>query len=305
MSIQTVIESRQLTWIDVEAPTHQELAAIGERFGFHELTINDCISYNQRPKLDEYPDHVFVILHFPEYCEDTQRIYTRQISLFLSKRFLVSIHTESNASLEQLIGECHLRENRSKLLDAGAVHLFYLIIDRCMDAAFPVLDAVSASLEKLEEEVFSKPSEQTVQEIPVLRRNIINFRKIIGPERDLIASFEHSSYGIFPEDLDIFFDDILDHIEKIWLTLQHQLETVEGLSTTNDSLLTHRTNETIKFLTIFSALMLPLSVITGLWGMNMVWLPLAGNPFGFWGMLGFMLIVSSLSLCFFKWKKWI
>ena len=182
-------------------------------------------------------------------------------------------------------------------------YLLYRILDRLVDYCFPITNRIIANVEEAEDHLFSEPARDTVREISILRRDIMAYRLIIRPQPAILKSLEVRDYPFLREDLDVYFGDIGDHIGKIYETLDEYKEVVEGLSATSDSLFSHRTNEVMKMLTVLGTILLPLLVISGLYGMN-VPLPFQGSSFAFLFIILVTLCVSGTMLAYFRYRRW-
>ena len=296
----------KLTWMDIQNPQPQLLKKIQEKHGFHQLDIEDCLSENQRSKIDEYPGYLFVILHIPYYDKRKQRIVSEEIDLFIKNDLLITVHWGSLKPLTQLYDEVHKSSTlRKKIMAHSSGFLLYEVIDHLYSSAFPMLDVLERGMTSLERDVFSlSHRHDMLKEILNMKKNIITFRRVIAPQRAVIAQIEHKNKKFLPDTLEIYFDDVVDKIEKIWSSLENLKELIESLQDTNESIISHTTNNVIKILTVFSVVMLPLTFLTGLYGMN-VTLPLAQHPQVFVLIVLIMITVILSMLGFFKYKNWI
>ncbi len=190
-------------------------------------------------------------------------------------------------------------------MGSGSGFLLYEIIDQLYSAAFPMLDKIEKSVTSLERDVFSLSEQHDMlKDILVLKKNIITFRRIIAPQRTVIAQIEHKNKKFLPDSLEIYFDDVVDKVEKIWNNLESLKDLIESLQDTNESIISHTTNNVIKILTVFSVVMLPLTFLTGLYGMNVA-LPMADKNGVFLILAGTMVGIVLLMLGLFKYKRWI
>lgn len=296
----------KLTWIDVENPTAEVLTKVKEKYGFHELDIEDCLSENQRSKIDEYRDYLFIILHIAYYEKRNQRIVGEEVDIFIKNDLVVTVHWGSLKTLTEMFQLCQSSmKHRRQRMEEGSGFLLYEIIDELYSDAFPMLDKIEKAVTNLEKDVFELSQQHDMlKDILFLKKNIITFRRIIAPQRTVIAQIEHKNKKFLPESLEIYFDDVVDKVEKVWNSLENLKDLVESLQDTNESIISHTTNNVIKILTVFSVIMLPLTFLTGLYGMN-VNLPLAQNDMIFLMLAGVMASVVILMLSFFKFKKWI
>src|SRR5919197_1146545 len=264
-----LIEDQGLRWINIERPRQVDLAWVQERFEFHPLDYEDVVSRNQRPKVDEYDDYLFIVLHFPRYDKTVGRLNAAEVDLFVGPDYLITLPNEHLQPLEYLFERCRASEElRDTLFSKGAGYLLYRIVDDCVDASFPMLRKMGNKLERIEEEIFGGNSAEVVRDLSNVKQEIINFRKIIRPQRPALRDLERNKARYIAEDLDIYFEDIQDASERIWDMLENYKEVVEALEGTNESALAHQTNEVFRILTAFSVIILPLTLIASVWGMN-------------------------------------
>ena len=294
------VEYGGLRWINIERPRQADRAWLEEHYDFHPLDYEDVFSRNQRPKVDEYPGYLFVVLHFPAYDKTIKRLNQAEVDIFIGPDYVITIPNEAIQPLEYLFERCRTREEeREQLFAKGPGYLLYKIVDSCVDAAFPMLAKIGNKLENLEGEIFEGRSKEIVRDLSNVKQEIINFRKITRPQRAALRDLERTKRYI-PENLDIYFDDITDASERIWDMLENYKEVVEGLESTNESVLTHEANDVLRLLTALSAILLPLTLITGVFGMN-VKVPGEGELTGFAVVIAVMLTLAcGLSYVFRK-----
>src|ERR671924_569850 len=286
-----IVESPGLRWINIERPRQVDLAWLQERFEFHPLDYEDVISRNQRPKVDEYDDYLFIVLHFPRYDKQVGRLNAAEVDLFVGPDFLITIPNEPLQPIEYLFERCRTNEElRESLFTKGAGYLLYKIVDDCVDSQFPMLRKIGNKLERIEEEIFEGNSAEVVRDISNVKQEIINFRKIVRPQRSAFQDLERNKARYIADDLEIFFEDINDANERVWDMLENYKEVVEGLESTNESAIAHRTNETFRVLTAISVIVLPLTLVASIWGMN-VGVPGEGDPSDFWVIIAAMVLL--------------
>src|SRR3954454_11583553 len=264
-----IVEAPGLRWINIERPRSVDQAWLEERFEFHPLDYEDIFSRNQRPKVDEYDDYLFIVLHFPRFDKRVGRLNAAELDIFIGPDFVITLPNEELRPVEYLFERCRTNEEiREQHFDKGAGYLLYRIIDSCVDASFPMLRKMGNKLERIEEDIFQGRSEDVVRDISNVKQEIINFRKVVRPQRAAFRDLERNKARYIAEDLDIYFEDIIDASERVWDMLENYKEVVEGLEATNESALAHRTNETFRVLTAISLLFLPLTLIASVFGMN-------------------------------------
>jgi magnesium transporter len=296
-----IVEAPGLRWINIERPRPVDQAWLEERFDFfHPLDYEDVFSRNQRPKVDEYDEYLFIVLHFPRYDKTVGRLNAAELDIFIGADFVITLPNEPLQPIEYLFERVRVNEEeRENLFSKGSGFLLYKIVDACVDASFPMLQKMGHKLERIEEEIFEGRSEEVVRDLSNVKQEIINFRKIVRPQRATMRDLERTKSRYIPEDLDLYFDDINDASEKIWDMLENYKEVVEGLESTNESVLAHRGNEIFRMLTALTITVAVMTVITGLWGMN-VRVPGQGETGGFYGVMGFMGVVLVGLLYYFR-----
>jgi magnesium transporter len=301
-----VIETGGLRWINIERPRQVDRAWLEEHFDFHPLDYEDVVSRNQRPKVDEYDGYLFVVLHFPVYDKRVNRLNGAEVDIFVGPDFLITLPNVALQPLEYLYERCRSSEDtREDLFSKGAGYLLYKVVDACVDASFPMLRKIGLKLERLEEAIFEDEANnrEMVRDLSNAKQEIINFRKIVRPQRAALRDLERTKRYLTGE-LDIYFDDINDASERVWDMLENFKEVVEGLEATNESVLSHRLNDILRVLTAFSVIMLPLTLIGTVWGMN-VGVPGEGSTHAFWAIMGTMLAVLVGMVLWFRRRGWL
>src|SRR5215217_1666652 len=284
-----IVEAPGLRWINIERPRQIDRAWLEERFEFHPLDYEDVFSRNQRPKVDEYDDYLFCVLHFPRYDKAVARLNAAELDLFVGPDFLITLPNEPLQPVEYLFERCRTNEElREQLFSKGPGYLLYKIVDDCVDASFPMLRKMGNKLERIEEEIFEGRSAEVVRDISNVKQEIINFRKIVRPQRAAFGDLERNKARYMAED--VYYEDITDASERVWDMLENYKEVVEALEDTNESAIAHRTNETFRVLTAISVIVLPLTLVASIWGMN-VHVPGESDTTAFWLVLGLMLVM--------------
>ncbi len=293
-----------LTWLNIERPTELEIEYLTRNYHFHPLDLDDCLSRIQRPKLDEYKDYLFMVLHLPVLPGEMQVATASQVSIFISDNYLITLHKGDLKPLVKFFRECEIDEGfRAENFGKGSGYLLYSLIDKMIDYCFPILSSIGASIENTEDEIFSNSSLKTIEEISILRRDVIAFRRIIWPMRAVLGSLEPKVRRYTSMDLEIYFGDTVDHVDKIWDGLDEYKEIIEGLNDTYDSMVSNRTNIVMRMLTVVATILLPITVVTGIFGMN-VPLPMQESVNSLLLVFGSSTVVTILMLMFLRYKKW-
>ncbi len=301
------IEASGLRWVNIERPGALERAWLEEHFAFHALDLEDVLSRNQRPKIDVYDDYLFIVLHLPVFDSTVGRLGTGELDLFVGPGYLVTIPNQPLQPIEYLFERCRTKEEvREQLFSPGSGHLLYRIVDDSFDYCFPMLRKIGNKLDALEDDIFEERAEEVVRDISNVKQEIINFRKIIRPQRPVLRDLEKvkQRYLAIDLDLEIYFDDIVDSHERIWDMLENYKEVAEALEETNESVISHRLNDILRVLTSISVVILPLTLIASIWGMN-VRVPGQDNLADFFVILGAMGLILVGMVFYFRRRGWL
>jgi magnesium transporter len=300
------LRSMKLDWINIEKPDQARLEELQKKYGFHDLDLEDCLSSTETPKIEEYKDYVFVVFHFPLKDARTGTISIQSLNVFIGNRFLITLSNGRLKKIDDLFH--HLEEHtteRRKNFKRGSGYLLYLMISDLFEIYNPYISQLSRSIREIEKEIFEgKIMKDRLFDIMRAKRQIITLKRALMPHSSLIHSLEHLHKRFINKQLEIYFDDIADKIARGENTLTSMNEMIETLHNANESLTSHNTNRVMKILTIFSVTMLPLTFVTGLYGMN-VKLPFSGHPEAFMLLTVGMLGVFALSLLFFKIRRYL
>src|SRR3954454_5677842 len=294
-----------LTWIHLAAPGAEAAETLAERFGWHPLDVEDVLSKRQRPKVDEYADegYLFAVLHFPVWDPAIQRLNAGELDVFIGRDYLVTLPGVELLPVTHLFQRLERDEaRREDLFSKGSGRLLYEVLDDLFDYCFPILDKIGTKLDSIEDAIFEGRSEEVVRDISNVKQEIISYRKIIKPERPTLRLLERHVERFLPEELELYFDDIVDASERIWDILDNYKEVVEALEDTHESVINHRQNDILRVLTVVSVILLPMTLITGFFGMN-VHFPGYGSSEAFWGIFGFMAGALIGMLAFFRLKR--
>jgi len=300
-----VVEHDGLRWINIERPGPLDRAWLEEHFEFHPLAYEDVASRNQRPKVDEFPDHLFIVLHFPVFDSAVGRLNAGELDIFIGSDFLITLPNTPLQPVEYLFERCRASDEvREQLFSRGPGYLLYKVVDDAFDYCFPMLRKMGNKLDRIEEEIFEGRSEEIVRDISNVKQEIINFRKIIRPQRPVLRDLERTKQVYLAEDHELYFDDIVDASERIWDMLENYKEVVEALEETNESVISHRLNDIIRVLTSLSVVILPLTLIASIWGMN-VRVPGVGSIEAFWIIIAVMVVLLVGTLTYFRRRGWL
>jgi magnesium transporter len=302
------ISCGKLNWIYIEMPDTQEVDYLAAHYNFNQLNLDDVLSRVQRPKIDQYPDHLFIVLHFPVYNKANRVTTPSEVDIFIGENYIVTIHKSGDLKpLAKFFNECLLDERTcSAYMSRSSGFLLYHILDRLVNYCFPILNKVVDNVEKMENLIFSKAVPETVHEIMLIRRDIIAFRRIIHPQIAVVEALERIQFPVLKEHQDVYFGDIADHIRKIWDGLEDSKEMVDGLVDTSNWLTSHNIQEVMRIWTIIMALLTVPGLIASIWSMN-VRLPGTGiNSYWPWILIVLLMIISTaLTYLFFRRRRWL
>jgi magnesium transporter len=296
------------TWVNITSPTQHEIDWLTEKYQFHPLTLDDCLSRKQISKLDVYPGYIFFVFHYPLYHKETRIAVKRQWSAYIGENYIVTVHTEEMKPIIALFRDCQQNEeSRREYFSGGSGFLLYRLLDRSIDAYFPVLDKILSLLENIEDAVFDEEVE-AAREISVLRRDVITQRAVFFPTRDIFVEMENKLKRFSTTDLTPYYNDLMDHINRICNTLNEAKEIIEVFSDADFRLGTDRVNRILRVLNILATIALPFLVVTSLYGMNVI---LPGGLEGTGRKETFAVILAVSALCtvlmlfYFHRRRWI
>jgi magnesium transporter len=299
-----LVSPDNLLWIDLYDTSENELADIGKIFDFHPLALEDCLQESPRAKIDRYEDYHFFVFHALRYFEEAEEedeISSIELDVFLGANYIVTIHPVALLALGKA---ARISLTDTQYMDRGPDYLVYKILDNIVDDSFPIIDRLGERIDDLEENIFVSRGQQITEEISTLRRTIILLRKVLIPQRQIFQNIR-GRYSFFVNDENVaYYLDLADNLNSILDTVNTYRDLVNSSMDTYYTVLSGRTNEIITLLTIISVIMMPLTVITGYFGMN-VEFPGREHPGMWWFILFGMLILSLGMLRFFRKRNWV
>jgi magnesium transporter len=306
MTTQKLTHGR-VTWVDIVHPTPADVDELRELYPYiHPLNLEDVQSHMERPKIDEDENYIFAVMHFPHWDAAKALSRAREVDFFIGRGYVVTVHDGVLRPLLNLWEKCEKDEDyREKLLGRGANHTFYTIIDQLVDYIFPILRKVDGNIRRIEEDIFTADTPVAIREISLVRRDIISLRRIIRQQVPIVEHLEQVDHPIIHDDLEEYFGDIADHLYKARDIIDENFEIISNLADTADTLASHRINEVMRVLTVLSVIMLPLTLLSSIYGMNFAKLPLDTHPYGFWIMAFIMLLLAIGLLIYFRRRGWL
>ncbi|MDH3314262.1 MAG: magnesium/cobalt transporter CorA [Gammaproteobacteria bacterium] len=305
-SVQALRSRFPVVWVDVAGLANTDLIrSLAGEFRLHDLAVADVVNIHQRPKVEEYDDHLFVITRMPI---ENQRLETQQVSLFLARGLLITFSERQSAVFDPI--RSRLANPRSSLRAKGADYLAYAVIDAVIDSFFPLMESYGELLEQVETRTIEHPSRGNSREIHVLRGDLLLLRRCAWPLREIVNELTRGTTDLVEQETKIYFRDCYDHAVHVLDTVETYRELAFGLVDLYMASLSSRMNEIMKVLTIIATIFIPLSFIAGVYGMNFdrryAWnLPELGWPFGYAFALALMATSAGVMLWFFRKKGWI
>jgi magnesium transporter len=301
------INFENVKWLHILNPSEDDFDFLLKEYEFHPLDIEDCRSVNQRPKIDEYDDYYFLILHFPFFDKANKFVRVKEVKIFWGKDYIVTIgrsHWVVKNLFKDLQKKHELGSEELSDIVQSSDSLLYNILDRLMVETYTLILRIGTEVDGINYDIFSKKSEKVIEQLSITRKNIISLNTTFKPQVRVFHKFESGGIKGYEEDMEDYWGNILDQYQKMFDLVEDYGELIEGLSHTFDSLQTNKTNEIMRILTFISTRMLPLSVISGIYGMN-VNLPFMQEGWVFGVIIAVMLIVVVGFIFYFKKKRWL
>jgi len=293
-----------VTWINVDGIHEVEvLELLGECFGLHPLVLEDILNTDQRPKMEDFSDYIFIVLKTFSYNDQRDELEAEQISLILGPSFVLSFQ-ERTGDVFDPIRE-RIRNGKGRIRRMGADYLAYCLLDSIVDHYFVVLEQVGEEVEFLEEELVTNPTPETLQTIHNLKRDMIFLRKSVWPLREVIGALERGELSLIRESTGIYLRDVYDHTIQVVDTIETFRDMISGMLDIYLSSVSNRMNEVMKVLTIIATIFIPLTLIAGIYGMNFQYMPELGWRWGYPVVWLVMLVIGVLMLVYFRRKKWL
>lgn len=299
------VNFKKITWLDFENPSADDILYLQENFDIHPLAIEEFVTPTMRPKATEYHNCLFLSVHIPLFDVVSRTTYPGELDVVLTKDHLITGHSRDIFQLTEFFKSLEGSEGKKRLyMSKTPAHLMYRLLEILFDSCFPKADHITEKLNAIEEEIFKGNEKEMVMEISVVKRDILNFRRTLKPQRSILESIIQKNCDLIPKDLLPYFQDLTGTNIRLWNILENSKEIVESLEETNNSLLSNKLDMTMKILTIFNAILLPLTVYSNIMSMS-VNVPLHQNGIAFWIHVSIMLLVAIFTITLFKAKKWL
>jgi magnesium transporter len=290
---------RKPVWIDCTDITVDEASLLRESFDLHPLTVEDLVTSNSRIKIEEFPSYLFCVFYG---IRSSGKIHVEEVDFIIGRNFLITNHKKENPVIRSLlVDEARL----ASLFKKGVSHIFHKIVDAEVDGFFPVLSTMDDELEKIEEEATTHPTHNVVAKIRKMKRTLSIVKRVVFPQREKLSMLAKNEMRFVSKKLVPYFRDVYDHSIRVADTVENYREAVSGAFDVYMSSVSNNMNQVMKMLSIIATIALPLTVISGIYGTNFVTLPGSRVSFGFWVMVGFMVLLCLSMLYYFRKKKWL
>jgi magnesium transporter len=290
-----------VVWVDVPDPTGQDFDELAKEFGFHPLSIEDCRSAHQRPKVEEYEGYYFIVL-YEALLKDDRELELRELCIFLGKNYLVTVHSQRIHAIETAE---RLWRGWTDIAHRGPGLLAYLLIDSIVDDYLPLLDKLSDRIDELEDQIFGDFHPDTIQQIFGIKKQLLLLRRAVAPLRDVFNTLLRREQPIFSRETAIYFQDVFDHLIRVADTIDTMRDMLGSTMDAYLSVSSNRMNMVMKRLTAISAILMSVTLVAGIYGMNFKYMPELEWRYGYAGTLGAMLIIALVIYLYFRRIDWL
>jgi len=302
------IKIKNLTWIDIVDPKKEDVDYLEQNFDFHPVVLSELTIPTLRPKVENYDHYLYMVLHFPIYHPKEKTSKSMEIDFLITPTTLITVRYGKIEPLQDFWKKCEAGE-KDPHFQTSSASLLYCMLSELNNFSLRQIDHITKKIDALEKNIFgtgvAKREENLVEEISVIRRDILDFRRGIKPQHIILESLKSRGIEFFGKSTEPYFFDIVGDHMRIWDLLENHKETIESLQQANDSLLSNRTNRIVKVLTLFAGIVLPLTLIAGIFGMNTKYDPIVGSKYDFWIICGLLAILATFMLILFKKKRWL
>jgi magnesium transporter len=296
------LSERNVVWADVSDPTSQDFADLAEEFGFHPLSIEDCRNEHQRPKVEEFPGYYFIVLYEAELSGPQDRLELRELNIFLGANYLVTVHSRPIRAIGTAARLWHEWTDRA---EQGAGLLAYLLMDAIVDDYLPLLDILSDRMDDLEDQIFGTFRPESIEDIFRIKKQLLHLRRSITPLRDVFNTMLRREQPIFAREIYVYFQDVFDHLIRVADTIDTMRDMLGSTMDAYLSVQGNRMNIIMKRLTSIATILMSVTLIAGIYGMNFGQMPELGWKYGYVFALSWMLVIGLVLYFYFKRRNWL
>ncbi len=301
------LKTKKFIWIDIAQATQDNLKYLKSEFGFETADLNECLPMTQRQKILKRNNYIFMVLQFPFYNRQTKSIETSEVDIFIGKNFLITIHEDELAPLVNYYHICQTDPiMKSQLTNETVISVLHKLLNKLYNYCYPILNHINLDINQIEKDVLQQAEEKTVQNILIIKRNIVNFQKAMQSHRNILNRLMEYTANWRKSKTDNDYNNLISHTKDIWDYLTNYKDTINALHETQESITSLKINEIMKTLTIFSVVVFPLTLLAAIFGMNTIeGMPFVNSPYGFWYIIGIMVMGMFVMFGYFKKKKWL
>lgn len=294
----TIVRHKGYRWVAFDGVDEESIDYLRKNFKFHALDLEDVKGESEHPKLDVYKYYLLLITHFPTADSATKRVHFNELDIFIEHNTFVTIPNRESPYIKNIVRK--LQKNvklREEWFAHGPSFLCYKLLKGLYYDSFkPIRNTIASDLRDLEEQSLGRDTKEVLLGLTKVRRDVLDLKRILNPQRFIIQELTKLKASFLPQDMTLYFDDLRDLLDRNWSFVEHYESIIKSLSETNESLISLRTSDIVKVLTVISVSFLPLTLLTGIYGMNLIHLPFADHPTTVWFMFAF--IVGFLGLIF-------
>ncbi len=297
-------DKKSVTWINVDGLHDTDsIARLGEHFNIHPLVLEDILNTKMRPQVEEHDDFLFISLKMLGVSEDQKNIVSEQISFILGENWLISFQERQGDIFDGL--RHRAKDTKRPLRRRGNDYLLYRLLDTIVDHYYFIVEHINEKIEEIDKKVLVDPTDEFIFDVQKLKTKVINFRRVITPVRDILATVRKDENEFFEESTLIYLNDVYDHVIQLQETVESQKESLTSLLELHTSLLGHKMNQIMKVLTIMASIFIPLTFVAGIYGMNFEYMPELSFRYGYFVIWGVMISIFIGMMIFFQRKKWL
>lgn len=301
------ITAHGITWLDIQKPKLADRDKLKEEYALHPFIVQQFLPPIHRPKIEEYSNQLFMVLHFPVYNSKSCRTKLVELDMIITPNTLITSHDQPISELDTFFNDCKLQDYHQNQYFKSSGHLLFGVLNWLIDSCLPMLDHISETIEKIENEVFEGKEKEMLMEIALAKRDIIEFRRAIKPQRSVLEVLAKKALRFFGTASRALSQEAVGSIIRVWNVLENHRELINSIEQTNNSLLSHKLSDIMKFLTVVSFITFPLSIIVGFFGMNVFQsIPMVReNPYSWVIIIMSMVTVTTVMIIYFQKKKWL
>lgn len=298
------LKIKDTTWISLVKPSSEEINELGKRFPqIHPLVLEELLTPTIRPRVENYDHHLYMVLHFPKFVPGPQKSISHEMDFILMQDILITVQYDDMELVNNFWRECEMKNAVKERYGKSPIHLLYYLVRMLFSDALKELDKIQEEIDTVEEQVFGGHEKETLEDISILKRDVLDFRRALKPQHLTLESLVNQGINLYGEKVKPFLNDLVGEYLKVWNMLETHKEALDAVHDTNRQLLAARTNEIMKVFTILAFISFIPTVVANIYGMNISHLPYADDPNAFWIVQGAMVGLTLFIYLILKWRK--